>query len=225
LQVFLACRARAPCLTTEDSSGRRAGRLRQVVCTSRVGGWGPAGDLLGHHVGWICCFVPPLDPTAQRGSSSRRRQRQCTALLPATAPPRPAARTRPSCACTWSPQPAARFPCGAPPGGTRFRRDALASTAGSTSAVACTGPASPRGTLGCTTVYPGRAAEAAACRSPGGGSPAQPAPGRASCSRSARSPPPGHAGGRSLDPRRRNRVCRGVRHPRRAGLRRKQACR
>jgi len=38
LQVVLASRARAPRLTAEASPGRRVGRLRQAVCTSK--GWG-----------------------------------------------------------------------------------------------------------------------------------------------------------------------------------------
>jgi hypothetical protein len=199
-------------LTAEASLGRRTGRLRQVVCTSRVGGWRPVRGLHGHHVGWIYCLVPSLDATAQRGPFFRRRQCQRTALLPGPAPPR-------------SPQRAARFQCGAQPGGKRFRRGALASTVDATSGVARARSAGARGTLGWSAVYPGRAVGAAAYRSPAGGCPAHPAPRRASCPCRARSPPTGRAGGRSLDSRRRDRLCRGACYPRRAGLRRKQAYR
>ena len=152
LQVVWASRARAPRLTAEASLGRRAGRLRQVVCTSKGWGLGVRQGSPCHHVGWLYCLVPPLDPPAPWELLPWCRQRECTASLPAARPaPRAGARTR-------SPQPAGRFSRVAPPRRTRPWRKTLAPAADGTARMAGTRPARPRSPWGRSAIYPGTAA-------------------------------------------------------------------
>jgi hypothetical protein len=214
LQVVSASRARAPCLTAEASPGRRAGRLRQAVCTSKGWGRGSGKGSPCHHVGWLYCLVPPLDPPAPRELLPWRRQHQCTTSLPAARPaPRAGARAR-------SPRPAGRFSRVAPPRRARPWRKTLAPAAGGgTTPVAGTRSARPRSPRGRSAAYPGTAARATAARQHAPGRRAPTTPGRVPCSCPARSPPASRGRGRGLDPRRTARICR------RPGLRRKWACR
>ena len=186
-----------------DGCGRLSAR-------ARGGGWGSGKGSPCHHVGWLYCLVPPLDPPAPWELLPWCRQRQCTASLPAA---RPALWTG---ARTRSPQPAGRFSRVAPPRRTRPWRKTVAPAADGTARMAGTRPARPRSPRGRSTIYPGTAT-AARPHAPGKRAPT--APGRVPCSCPTCSPPASRGRGRGLDPRRTARICR------RPGLRRKRACR